>query len=71
MKPQVGKSYKTRSGWKADVVYYEEDGDWPLRVRHASASRGYCWHRKDGTCFTGGGRDYDLIAEWNGEGITA
>jgi len=61
---EVGKSYKTRGGWKA-TIKKDNRGVVPFFVCHENPSR-QMWHMPDGKINLSGEKDrkYDLISEW-------
>ncbi len=63
IKLEVGKSYKTRGGWKAVVYKYSDPTYCVVHYGNGHDETTPIWHYKDGCCNLGC-QIYDLIAEW-------
>jgi len=60
MKIEIGKKYRTRGWWMAEVLGKNGDG---FDVYHGHACSSIWVHQHNGM-YAGGKRDFDLIAPW-------
>ena len=65
MKLELGKSYRTRGGWKATVIATDLRGEYPFAAKHTQQDRDEVEeHNADGEWIHGHGSEVDIIAPW-------
>jgi len=65
IKLEVGKSYRTKSGEKVDIILFERDRSCPFVAQYRDGCIGHYY--EDGSYMRTSKSDLDIIAEWEDE----